>query len=481
METLKFYIQDFLNQLIQSLNPEILEFNYYDWKILKSRLSGKLIAEKLGINESMITEFENSLENFDRNEDNPETNYTCALRLSLWIETISKNTRISFNPIFKEVNGEDIAIKQVRAIELIIRSLIDEQIGGNEKIISILNDLFKSEIIEKWIKSSDHSGILSGTTFSELSNILLHKNIFVSFEDIFDQNQIKITKDVKESIRLILEDIRLIRNSVAHNKALSNVQIEALNNHYAVITRLISESKKSNIDVKVYFDQATEDIKGYIAKLSSENQVISGYISDVNEKTDVIAANTKRINRKTSIIIGITAIILLISGAIFFSQKKTEHQTKKIEENVTKVYNRFDQIEGALKTANPIANPKTANDFILNAYLFKNAGETEKSIEMFEKYFHLTKNNKFDLYNDYYQLLKANFTPIFAAKSIENLPDQNMAKAVIYINELYGMEAITKINQLKISEYFKKYLFVLKSSEIESDYIGMNVYAFLIE
>ena len=148
METLKFYIQDFLNQLIQSLNPEILEFNYYDWKILKSRLSGKLIAEKLGINESMITEFENSLENFDRNEDNPETNYTCALRLSLWIETISKNTRISFNPIFKEVNGEDIAIKQVRAIELIIRSLIDEQIGGNEKIISILNDLFKSEIIE---------------------------------------------------------------------------------------------------------------------------------------------------------------------------------------------------------------------------------------------------------------------------------------------------------------------------------------------
>ena len=478
METLKFYIQDFLNQLIQSLNSEILEFNYYDWKILKSRLSGKLIAEKLGINESMITEFENSLENFDRNEDNPETNYTCALRLSLWIETISKNTRISFNPIFKEVNGEDIAIKQVRAIELIIRSLIDEQIGGNEKIISILNDLFKSEIIEKWIKSSDHSGILSGTTFSELSNILLHKNIFVSFEDIFDQNQIKITKDVKESIRLILEDIRLIRNSVAHNKALSNVQIEALNNHYAVITRLISESKKSNIDVKVYFDQATEDIKGYIAKLSSENQVISGYISDVNEKTDVIAANTKRINRKTSIIIGITAIILLISGAIFFSQKKTEHQTKKIEENVTKVYNRFDQIEGALKTANPIANPKTANDFILNAYLFKNAGETEKSIEMFEKYFHLTKNNKFDLYNDYYQLLKANFTPIFAAKSIENLPDQNMAKAVIYINELYGMEAITKINQLKISEYFKKYLFVLKSSEIESDYIGMNVYAF---
>ena len=49
--------------------------------------------------------------------------------------------------------------------------------------------------------------------------------------------EIKLSKNLRESLRFILEDIRIIRNSIAHNKRISEIQIESLNNYYLIITQ----------------------------------------------------------------------------------------------------------------------------------------------------------------------------------------------------------------------------------------------------
>ena len=83
----------------------------------------------------------------------------------------------------KALSSEETAIKQVRALELIIRDVITEQLGGKENVILKLQELFKQDVIDKWIKSADQSGVLSGTTFSELSNILLDKKVQLEGSD----------------------------------------------------------------------------------------------------------------------------------------------------------------------------------------------------------------------------------------------------------------------------------------------------------
>jgi hypothetical protein len=489
MDTMQTQINLFLSKVINIIYPEVKEFTLYDWKLIKGKLSGKSIAEKLGLNESLLSLFEDTLFNYDKHKNNPNIQKSASLRLLLWLETISKNLKIELRVDLPEAEkNEDTTFKQVRAIELILRSLIHEQIGTNEELIAILGNIFKNEIIEKWQNSSDETGILSGTTFSELSNIMLNKNIFLSLEEIFSDQSIEIGSNNKESLRYLLEDIRIIRNSVAHNKKLSLIQIEVLNNHFIVITELITRSNKSNIEIKQYFDKAANNLYDYISELKTENQVISGYVEDINHKTTNILLLSNKINRKTSFIIGLVLLTVLITAAILYLQKKNNSTTEtialkadNIDKNVVKVFNRFDQLEGAIKNANPIANPKTANDFIVNAYIFKNAGETEKAIDMFTQYFKITKIARFDLYNDYYQLLKLNFSQEYAEKKTKTELEFNMISAVIYCNEIYGNEALVKINKLKISKNLKVYLFLIKSNELKVDHISYDIYPFYIQ
>ncbi|MFY7936241.1 MAG: STY4199 family HEPN domain-containing protein [Flavobacterium sp.] len=489
MNVMQSQIQLFLSRMIEAIYPEIQEFTVYDWKLVKGRLSGKSIADKLKINESLLGIFEDTLFNYFKSLNNPSNEKTASLRLLMWLETISKNLNIKLNVDIPSANlNEDTTFKQVRAIELILRSLIHEQIGNNEELLTILSNIFKNEVVEKWKSSSDETGILSGTTFSELSNILLNKNIFLSIEEIFSTQLTDIGGNNKESLRYLLEDIRIIRNSVAHNKKLSLIQIEVLNNHFQIITESIAKSNKSNIDIKKYFDQAAQNLFDYITELKTENQVISGYVEDINEKTGNILSLSNRINKKTSVIIGLVLVVLLITTSVYFLQRKTNkttesiaHKTDNINANVVRVFNRFDQLEGSIKNANPIANPKTANDFIVNAYIFKNAGETEKSIDMFNQYFKKTKMERFDLYNDYYQLLKLNFSQPYAEKKTKAELEFNLISAVIYCNEIYGNDALVKINKLKISNSLKDYLFLVKSNEIKTDYISYKIYPYYIK
>jgi hypothetical protein len=489
MEKLQIYIDNYLSSILSKLTNQNLEYTLIEWRSVKSKLSGKKIAELLGINEAMLIEFETVLDLYDRNRDNDKVSYTSSLRVCLWLETISKKIEIKFSPDFNNLqSNEDSAIKQVRALELIIRSLINEQIGGAESVKSTLQSLFKQEIIEKWLKSSDESGILSGTTFSELSNILLDKHIFISIEDIFDQTEIKLTKNLRESLRFILEDIRIIRNSIAHNKRISEIQIESLNNYYLIITQFIDKSDKTKIDIKSYFDQASANILNYIGTLKEDNLKISGSLDEINDKTDKILENTKSLNKKNSLIIGLIILVIVISGVILYFQNSTSDSTKnietttnKIDKNVEKVFERFDQLESAIKSANPIANPKTANDFIVNAYIFKNAGETSKSIGMFESYFKITDNIKFDLYLDYYEVLKTQFSSDVAQSKLKTLKSKDIANAVIYMTELFGNKSIDKIMECNLIEEFKNYLVLTKASEISSEYSGPQMFSFYMD
>ncbi len=318
---LKNEIQNCLNLMISKLDSEIPIFTINNWNSRKSKISTIILAQELGINESMLNDFEVALKQFYNHLDNPLKIKLACLRLALWLETISKNLSISFE-FEKALITEEMAIKQVRALELIIRDVITEQLGGTENVIVKLQDLFKQDVIDKWIKSADQSGVLSGTTFSELSNILLDKNIFKGIEEIFHSTEIEISKSTRDSLRYILEDIRLIRNAIAHNKKVSNIQIEALNEYYLTISEILKNSQKSRINPDDYLDLTKSNMEEYISTLKEDHKAISGSLEQIQGTVNAIQDGTTEIRKATSsikkrnliILIGITVLL----GAAFF-------------------------------------------------------------------------------------------------------------------------------------------------------------------
>jgi len=187
------------------------------------------------------------------------------------------------------------------------------------------------------VKSADQTGVLSGTTFSELSNIFLDKNIFKSVEEIFNSSSIQLTKTTRDSLRYILEDIRLIRNAIAHNKKISKIQIEALNEYYCTIAKLLNESKLNAINPEKYLDLSKVNMETFISELKEDNKLISGNIEEVKENVKEIKKDTGSIKKRMITVLVGMILILIVTGSILFLVKKQTDSSSEMGKDIKDV------------------------------------------------------------------------------------------------------------------------------------------------
>lgn len=329
-------IQNTLLDVFSILNNFSKLDSYQDYTLLKGKNSSKNIAEKLKIPESRLGDFEEALRQFFQFKGNPEKARISFFRISLWLETICKNLNIDFK-IDDAISNEELAIKQVRALELILRDLVNDTNGGSDNVLKKLNELFKYEVVEKWLKNADETGVLSGTTFSELSSIFLDKNIFKSVEDIFENSAITISKTSRESLRFILDDIRLIRNSIAHNKKISTIQIAALNEYYGTISSMIKESKSNSINPDLYLDLDKAKMDSFLSGLKEDGRTISAGIEDVKTDLKAVKSDTGTIRKRSSLMIAGIVFIILVTGTILFFVSRQSGTTTEMGQDIKDV------------------------------------------------------------------------------------------------------------------------------------------------
>jgi TolB-like protein len=329
-------IEKTLNSIINIINSDINEFNIDLWKKEKSKQSSSVLSRKLGLNDSLYNEFETALYQFEQYKDDPKKSKIACFRISLWLETVCKKLNLPFS-IEESISNEQLAIKQVRALELLIRDVVNENLGGSQNVLLKLQELFKQDIVDKWIKSADETGVLSGTTFSELSNIFLDKDIFKTIEELVENSNLKLSKSNRDSLRYILEDIRLIRNSIAHNKKISNVQIDALNAYYLEIANLITESKSNTINPEAYLDLDMANLEEFLSSLKQDNRTIGTNIEEIKTDLKEVKSNTSAIHRKTYFIIGGIISIIFIAGIILYFVSKQSGSTDKLSHDIQDV------------------------------------------------------------------------------------------------------------------------------------------------
>ncbi len=343
---------EILNRFLLS-DFEITEDCFKDYKSIKSILSSKILAEKLNINSGLLQQFEVALNYFNKHKKNDKVSKVAALRLISWLDTISKTSGQNFKvDIEKILSDENLAIKQVRVLELLLRELILFHNGGKDSLAMKLNTLMKEETIKKWIDSGDETGVLSGTTFSELSAIFLDKRIFASYDELFqEENGLKYDKNKIKSLRFFLEDIRLIRNTIAHNKKVSPVQIELLNTYYSEIIEPVKYAKingLTEVDPDSYKDISDEEVKTYVKSIEEDLSEVKEGLDELSSKIDegftkvLNDTNTlKDVSKKNKstlkyIFGGVVILLILISGLLYLTNNNNSN-TETIKDDLKDV------------------------------------------------------------------------------------------------------------------------------------------------
>ena len=274
------------------------------YKTLKASLSAAAVAEKLVINAGMLQEFEVAMYNFSKHIENPELQEISGLRFGSWLETITQTSGVDFAP---KTNGSssdyEKAIKQVRALELILRDVIQTHTGGEESLIAKISEFLKKDVVQKWKNSADDTGVLSGTTFSELSSLFLDKRFFASYDELFPGTEgLLYDKKKQKSLRYFLDDIRIIRNSIAHNKKISDIKLELLNAYYKEVTRKIDRAHVANltdINPKSYLSVSNVDFELFLNNISVDIDEVREGVSEISEKVDNVLKDTSDIKKDT--------------------------------------------------------------------------------------------------------------------------------------------------------------------------------------
>jgi TolB-like protein len=336
MKKISELIQTTLNTIFnQALNVEDA-CTIENFIKIKSLHSAKGLASKLGISEPMLSDFEVALRQYFQLRDQAQKGRISCFRVGLFLDKICKNLEIPFS-IDEAISNEELAIKQVRALELVIRAVVNENLGGKENALIKLQTLFKEEVVQKWLQSADETGILSGTTFSELSGILLDKNIFKSIEEIFENSELKLTHSIRDSLRYILEDIRLIRNSIAHNKQISKIQIEALNEYYRLISNLIREAKSSSINPDAFLDLNKATLESFVSGLKEDNRRIETNLEGIKNQISEVGKDAQVIRKRTLLISAALLMILAITGTILYFVKQQTESGSEIAVDIKEV------------------------------------------------------------------------------------------------------------------------------------------------
>jgi len=100
-------------------------------------------------------------------------------------------------------------------------------------------------------------------------------------------------------------------------------------------------------------------------------------------------------------------------------------QIEVVDEKLEIVDDKIDDLASLIKNSDPINNPSSAKDHIVNAYIFSERGNLVKAQSSFETYFNLTEQYKVDVLLDYAKVLESNEGFSSVKYFFENLKQNN--------------------------------------------------------
>ncbi|PRD13851.1 STY4199 family HEPN domain-containing protein [Pantoea coffeiphila] len=217
------------------------------------------------------------------------------------------------------------AVRQMRAIELLIREVVDEAWADQHKLISRMREILNDAVVDRIVKNAEKGNVLSGTLLEQLRLILADKEDFPGYyHRYFDPAPaLNYASGTRETLSLFLQDLNHIRNKIAHHKRLSEAERLLLNEYFdQVIEPLRAAYREGRLktDPDALYDAPAEAIERYQQQVEKQLAEIGDELKRTGQTVKEIREDTGILRRKSSwILAGIVGIAAITGATLHFS------------------------------------------------------------------------------------------------------------------------------------------------------------------
>ena len=268
-----------------------------------------VVARRLQMNDAQLSQFtlrlrhlQQSVPQYENGQDVSENQLISALRFVASLEQLRQQQPLLKYPTEIERAEPDAqmrAQRQLRAIELTLKSLIARVWPDQHPLNSFLKQHFGGERLRRWLKLGESRDALDGMMFSELALMVVDKKLFVRhFSEIFNDTSVLMSfVEPRITLRMFLDDCRLARNCVIAQQPLTSVQLLLLDCQYRQITHPVQrafEERRTRINPASYMESDEAMVRQFWESAKQKDEQAGG---DKQEIADSIDPPEKRARR----------------------------------------------------------------------------------------------------------------------------------------------------------------------------------------
>jgi len=337
----------------------------------KAESGGPAARAALHLEEADLAAFEAALRDVERTARRlaesatgpaDERNAVLAgVRLVSWLETVAPH--VPPPPLLdgdvEALVSPDVGRKQVRALELVVRSLITESYGDQERLLARLREALSPRVVAQWQAAADAGDVLSGCSFGELASLFVNREEFARYEALYaDTPFLTLLTERRRTIQAFLDDVRRFRNALSHHKRVTNAQLTLLDLYYEEVVGPVQtafDHGRTKVDPGAHLEVGREALDRFAAGLKDDVAVVRDDLgalrTDLAARLGGIADDTRAVREATRGLQGKLALVgagvLVLVGAAFLLLRQGG-ATRTVVEDVRDATARTEAATGAL-------------------------------------------------------------------------------------------------------------------------------------
>lgn len=231
--------------------------------------------------------------------------------------------------------SEDNAVRQMRAIELLIRQVIDEAWADQQKLAARLQTLFGKDQVARIMKSAEKDNILSGTLLDQLRIIFSNQEDYPEYYDAYfdGASGLNYASTTRETLSQFLQSLNHIRNKIAHHKKLTESEMLLLNEYFDQVVeplRNAHQQGRLQTDPDALYRAPGEAINAYQAQLAKQIANLEDTGKGINKKLIWALAGIAGL-------LVISGVTLHFSGGSYVNTEIIKEQVSDVQEKLGKV------------------------------------------------------------------------------------------------------------------------------------------------
>lgn len=259
------------------------------------------VARRLNLNDAEMTQFtiqlrhvHQHMQEYDSGKGVSTNQMIATLRLISSLEQLKEKQPLLHYNTTPDNDAEATpreAQCQIRALELMIKALINRAWPDQTRLLHHLNALFGSEKVRNWNKMADGGDVLSGMLFSDLALLLVDKKEYARhYASIFqNSSSLGLLNDPRKTLQAFLDDIRKLRNAVINGQPLTMAQSALLEGYFGEITGPVQRAfnkGRININPSALLSVDDKELAAFYARAGEKNEASGGDDYDVRAGID---------------------------------------------------------------------------------------------------------------------------------------------------------------------------------------------------